>query len=229
MFKRELSLIALFLSCVVGSTSASAVSSGAIKSFNKNNLPVSLVQVRSTSASKENIDEISRTSMRLIEKMAARGIAFLSDKDMTKSQREKEFRKLINENFDMKTIGRFALGRYWRSSSPKERKEYLKLFKEMIIHVYTKRFGDYNGEKLVVTSARREGKSDVIVSSSIITQRGQNISVDWRVRYKKGNYKVIDVIIEGVSMSLTQRSDFASVIQRGGGNVKVLLDHLRNS
>ena len=47
------------------------------------------------------------------------------------------------------------------------------------------------------------------------------------MRYKDGKYKVIDIIVEGVSMSVTQRSDFSSVIQRGGGNVQVLIDHLR--
>ena len=53
--------------------------------------------------------------------------------------------------------------------------------------------------------------------------QGQPIRVDWRVR--RG--KVIDVIVEGVSMSVTQRSEFASIIQRNGGKVSALINHLK--
>jgi phospholipid transport system substrate-binding protein len=53
------------------------------------------------------------------------------------------------------------------------------------------------------------------------------VKVDWRVRNKDGRYKIVDVLVEGVSMSLTQRSDFSSVIQAGGGDVQVLLNHLK--
>ena len=98
----------------------------------------------------------------------------------------------------------------------------------MIVSVYSRRFSDYNGQSLEVKSARPEGKYDVLVQSFIVPDNGQKIRLDWRVRPKKGRYKVVDVIVEGVSMALTQRSDFASVIQRGGGDVSVLLDHLKN-
>ncbi|MEC7028100.1 MAG: ABC transporter substrate-binding protein, partial [Pseudomonadota bacterium] len=74
---------------------------------------------------------------------------------------------------------------------------------------------------------RADGEKDTIVTSFIIPDQGSEIQIDWRVRYKDGKYKVIDIIVEGVSMSVTQRSDFSSVIQRGGGNVQVLIDHLR--
>ena len=78
-----------------------------------------------------------------------------------------------------------------------------------------------------MTNARAEGKRDILVNSEVQAQNGQAIKVDWRLRDRKGSFKVIDVIVEGVSMSVTQRSDFSSVIQRGGGNIEVLLKHLR--
>lgn len=127
----------------------------------------------------------------------------------------------------MNTIGRFALGRYWRSASPAQQEEYLGLFESMIVEIYSRRFGDYNGEKFEILSARELGKTDVIVSSRIVPKNNVPIALDWRVRQKKGRFVIIDVMVEGVSMALTQRSDFASVIQRGGGNIDVLLNHLR--
>ena len=134
---------------------------------------------------------------------------------------------MLDDSFDIKTIGRFALGRYWRQATSAQKKEYLRLFQDMIVNVYSRRFGDYNGEKFEVLSARGQGPSDVIVISQIIPKSGAAISIDWRVRKKSERLVVIDIIVEGVSMALTQRSDFAAVIQRGGGKVDVLLEHWR--
>jgi phospholipid transport system substrate-binding protein len=162
-----------------------------------------------------------------VTKVADQGINFLSDDSITLEQRKKEFKKLLSKNFSMKTIARFSLGRYWRTATPAQQKEYLDLFEEMILNVYARRFSEYSGEKLTVSNARAEGKRDILVHSSVSAQKGPDIKVDWRIRNKNGKNKVIDIIVEGVSMSLTQRSDFSSVIQRGGGDIEVLLEHLR--
>lgn len=162
-----------------------------------------------------------------IEGMAQKGIDFLGNEKLTQEQRREEFRKLLQANYDMKTIGRFALGTYWRSATPKQQAEYQKLFEKMIIKVYSDRFSEYKGQQLEVSGARKETETDIIVMSQVVSQGGEPIQVDWRVRKREGRYKVIDVIVEGVSMAMTQRSDFSSVIQRGGGDVGVLLTHLR--
>lgn len=163
-----------------------------------------------------------------ISKLADRGIGLISKKDMSDEDRQKEFRNLLHDNFDMKTIGRFALGTYWKTATKEEQKEYLKLFEDMIVTVYSRRFKGYNGNALNVKSARADGENDAIVLSEIVPKDGQKIKVDWRVRHKDGKFSVVDIIVEGVSMSLTHRSDFSSVIQRGGGKMEILLAHLRN-
>ena len=81
--------------------------------------------------------------------------------------------------------------------------------------------------KLQAPSFKRHEK-DTIVKSKIISPKSNNdVPVEWRVRKKGNQYKVIDVLVAGVSMSVTQRSDFSSVIQRGGGDVSVLINHLK--
>jgi len=172
-----------------------------------------------------NVEESAAAFIANLEK---RGVGFLKDSSLSDEQRTEAFSDLLKDNFDMKTIGRFALGRYWKTTSPEQRKEYLQLFENMVIAVYSRRFSDYNGQALEIISTREKGKSDAIVSSYIVPESGPKIKIDWRVREGKNKkIKVIDVIVEGVSMSLTQRSDFASVIQRGGGKIDVLLDHLK--
>lgn len=169
----------------------------------------------------------SKAAEDFIDKMASDAIAFLGNADLSVEQKQKKFRTLLTRSFDMNTIGRFALGRYWRTASAEQRKEYQKLFRDMIVEVYSRRFGEYDGQKLEVRGSRKDNEKDVTVQSFIVPETGSEIQVDWRVRYKNGQYKVIDVMVEGVSMALTQRSDFSSVIQRGGGDLSVLLAHLR--
>ncbi|MBL4803639.1 MAG: ABC transporter substrate-binding protein [Alphaproteobacteria bacterium] len=163
-----------------------------------------------------------------IQNLTDKGVAFLSDSSLSVEQQKQEFKTILNRDFDLNTIGRFALGRYWKSANKEQRDEYLKLFNTMVIDVYSQRFEDYNGQDIKITGSRPEGKKDVLVSSVMKQKGGPDVRLDWRVREKNGGFKVVDVIVEGVSMSLTQRSDFASVIQRGGGNVEALLQHLRS-
>ncbi len=173
-------------------------------------------------------DSQAAEAQKFIEKLGDDAISFLSNSNLSSSTKEKEFRRIMNTNFDMKTIGRFALGKNWRQATPAQQREYQKLFNDMVVRVYSHRLDEYKGQKFKVGKVREAGKKDLLVSSHILPSNGSKVKVDWRVRHKNGRYKIIDVLIEGVSMSLTQRSDFSSVIQRGGGKVEVLLDHLRN-
>ena len=167
-------------------------------------------------------------SQSFIDGMAKTAIGFLGREDISEDQRREEFRKLLHASFDMPTIGRFALGANWKSATAAQQTEYQKLFEAMVVRVYSNRFSEYNNQALEVASAAPEGKSDVMVTSYIVPEgSGEKVRVDWRVRNKGGSYKIVDVVVEGVSMALTQRSDFASVIQRGGGDLNVLLEHLR--
>lgn len=171
--------------------------------------------------------EIGAGAQNFVQTMANRGIDFLSNDAMKAEQKTTAFKKLLQNSFDMKTIGRFSLGRYWRVATTEERNEYLKLFERMVLNVYTQRFSGYEGQKFETRGFRSDGSKDTIVISFIVPEKGPEVQVEWRIRYKNGHYKVVDVIVEGVSMSVTQRSDFSSVIQRGGGNIQVLLTHLR--
>lgn len=172
-------------------------------------------------------NKVEQGASAFVQDMADKGIDFLDNDELTVEQKKNRFRVLLKDSFDMRTIGRFALGRYWRVATEKQRNEYLRLFKNMVIEVYAKRFSEYKGQGFEVTKARADGERDAIVTSFVIPKNEPKIQVDWRVRYKNGRYQIVDIIVEGVSMSVTQRSDFSSVIQRGGGNVQVLLDHMK--
>lgn len=175
-------------------------------------------------------DVVSAGAQSFIDNLSKRALNFLSDSEMTQAQKVSKFENLLDDSFDMKTISRFSLGRYWRVSSKQQRTEYYELFRRMVLDVYSKRFSEYAGQSFETGAVRKAGPSDYIVTSMIIDAEGDHpsVQVDWRVRYKNDRYQVIDIIVEGVSMAVTQRSDFSSVIQRGGGDVQALINHLKS-
>ena len=151
----------------------------------------------------------------------------LTEKSLTRKDREQTLRSILTDNFDVVTIGKFAMGRHWKDATEKQRAEYLKLFEDMIVQAYTNRFEDYAGEVFEVSGSMPVGEKDTLVHSHIKPKNGPPLNVDWRLRQTSGKYKVIDAVVEGVSMSVTQRSDFAAVIQQGGGNVDALITSLK--
>jgi phospholipid transport system substrate-binding protein len=164
-----------------------------------------------------------------VKSTAEKGLTFLSDPESSQEQKKREFKKLLDNSFDLDTIGRFVLGKYWNSATAEQQKEYNSLFRKMVVEVYAGRFSDYKGQKFEVKTVRSISSKDSLVTSYIYPESGgEPIQVDWRVRKTGSVYKVVDVLVTGVSMSVTQRSDFASVIQRGGGNIDVLIDYLKN-
>lgn len=165
---------------------------------------------------------------RFIESLADQAIRALTQPDVPRQERIRRFRKLFNENFAVQAIGRWILGRHWPKASESERREYLKLFQDLLVVSYVDRFTEYAGESLkVVKTAPADGA--VMVHAEIVRPAGgPPVRVDWRVATQDGKHKIIDLIVEGTSMSATMRSEFGSVIRQKGGEVAGLLEELRS-
>jgi phospholipid transport system substrate-binding protein len=162
----------------------------------------------------------------MISNLGRRALEVLG-KDATQAQRVARFRELLREDFDVPGIGRFVLGRYWNQASEEQRAEFVKLFEDYIAMAYATRLAEYTGETLKVTGSRPEADG-AIVSSQILRPAGAApVKVDWRLTGRDGNYKISDVSVDGISMAVTQRSEFASVIQHNGGQVQGLITMLR--
>ena len=162
-----------------------------------------------------------------VQSLANEATAALADESLSAADRERALGRLFDKSFDLRTISRFALGRYWRTATPAERREYQAVFRDFIVKTSSKRFSSFTGEQLEVTGSRREGKMDVVVRSRILRPKGPPIRVMWRLRRSSEDYRVIDVIVEGVSMLITQRDEFSSVIRNSGGKVEGLIAILR--
>lgn len=150
------------------------------------------------------------------------------DGKLTDEQAKVTFRKILNNSFDIPTIARFTLGKYWRVATPAQQAEYTALLRTKILEKYADRILSYSGNGFKVTGSRPLNEKDTAVAMKIDRAGEAPVDFGWRVRNFKGTYKVIDISVEGISMSVTHRSDFASEIERNGGKVQALLDALKS-
>lgn len=173
-------------------------------------------------------DEFSDGAKKFIEILTSDAISMLTVENISKTERSDRFRRLMNKNFAIKGIAKFVLGRQWRKATESEKEEYLQLFEDLLVATYADRFAKYSGEKLLVKKSEARGKSDALVHTIMIRVDGAKpLKVAWRVRGKAGNYKIVDIMVEGISMVVTQKSEFASFIRQNGGSIGALLSELR--
>lgn len=165
----------------------------------------------------------------LVQNLADEAVVVLSDSSSSAMEQAEKMRTIFRKYFAVEEIGRFVLSRYWRQATEAERAEYLQLFEDLIVYGYAKRFTGYAGEKLRVVGTRSDSPTVATVQSAVVTSgANQQITVDWEVEDFAGTPKIVDVSVEGVSLKLTQRSDFAGAIKQRGGKVSGLLDALRS-
>ena len=144
------------------------------------------------------------------------------------AQRRQQVATILRRAVDIEGVGRFILGRWWRQATPAEQQEYLRLFEETLIRNLSARFGEYQGVRFALGRSQQRTEEDVLVNTIIERSNTAPFSLDWRVGDVNGQPKVVDVIAEGTSLRLTQRSEYSSVIQRNNGQVSALLAAMRN-
>ncbi len=164
-----------------------------------------------------------------VNDLGKRVLAIFNDQKLTAEEREARLDALAVEAFDVPRIARFVLGRYWTTAGTSEREQFVKVFQRYIVHVYAARFSQYHDAKFRVVSEQSPARDQIVVRSKIERAGEKDIDVDWRVMKVGGAYKIVDVNMEGVSLLLTYREEFASVIQRSGGQVSALIDRLRQA
>lgn len=168
-------------------------------------------------------------SAAVAEDKAAEATAFVSDladrvaaaaiksQDAAADEIRADFKSLLDDGFDVPVIAQFVVGRYWRRSTEEERERFLELFQDMIVQTYTSQITSFGGEGISVVSTRVDNPKIAVVTTEI--DRGdaaEPFELGWRVR-TTGEMRIIDVIVEGVSLAQTQRSEYASVMRNSGG------------
>ena len=150
-------------------------------------------------------------------------VAAINDTRSDLATRRAHVAAVLRKAVDIDGVGRFILGRWWRQATPAEQAEYIKLFEETLIRNLSARFGEYQGVRFSLGRSQQRTEDDVLVNTIIERPNSAPFALDWRVGEVGGQPKIVDVIAEGTSLRLTQRSEYSSVIQQNNGAVSALL------
>lgn len=156
---------------------------------------------------------VDTKAINFVEKLANTIITDVLKSTDTAEKKTERFEKHFLEALDTQSIGKFVLGRYWRTASHTEREQFLDAFTDMALKSWADKFDMYNGQEIIFIDARpAEGENQVYVNSQIKNDPNP-VEVIWRVRNKNGTYKIVDIIIEGVSMVLSYRNEYTAYLQ----------------
>ncbi|CAK0763385.1 phospholipid transport system substrate-binding protein [Azospirillaceae bacterium] len=170
---------------------------------------------------------MSTEAAAFIDTVGRRALAIVGAKKLSKSESISRFRALLLDSVDLPFIAHFTLGRYWKIATPKEQQEFQVLLESMVVGMYADNFRSYSGETFQLKSHRQETDRDAVIVTDIMRPNGPPMTLEWRVRKSGAGYKIIDVIVERVSMALSQRDEYNAFIQSNGEKIEPLLKSLR--
>jgi phospholipid transport system substrate-binding protein len=148
---------------------------------------------------------------------------------------EAEWRRLLpllEAQTDLDLLARLTLGRHWRAATPAQLDEYRALYRRFLLHTLAGRLRQVGDgaqgspdERFQILASHPVGERDIIVQTRVLPKNRPPLRVDWRLRDRPAEPVIIDLIVEGISLLVTQRSEFAAVLERAG--MDGLLSELR--
>lgn len=147
----------------------------------------------------------------------------------TPIEKKKRLQPFLDRVADVDGVARFCLGRFWRVATPEQQQEYLRLFHAILLNGIVGRMTDYRpGTTMKVNVGQPVRHEDgVYVPTTVEREGNPTVRVQWVVNLEGPQPKLVDVIAEGMSLRLTQRSDYVAFINRNGGSVEALIKALQ--
>ena len=163
-----------------------------------------------------------------VKTMTTEGIEQIINANVPLAQKDARFEKLFNQYLDLDFIGRFVLGRYWNTASEQERKEFIDVYRQMNVKTWSKRFDEFKGKRFVFNgTSPSNSKNQIFVNTTVPMKEGAPAKVIWRVKESNGQLKVVDIIIENVSLAITARNEYTAYIKNAKNGVADLIADLR--
>jgi phospholipid transport system substrate-binding protein len=179
-------------------------------------LSAALVACLMLSAAALGQPEAAKDPRTFVDTLGGEVLAIIKSPNISMAERQQRFRDLFNRAFDVPKIGRFVVGRYWNRANADEQAKYLEVFARYVSTIYATQFSQYQGESFKTIGARQIGDGESVVQSEIVRAGNPSIQVGFRVDASSGSFKIIDVTVEGVSLIVTKRDEFGSVLAQEG-------------
>jgi len=166
-----------------------------------------------------------------VQSNVQRGLQILNSTSLSKEQRRAQFRQFLTGLTDLRRIALYTLGPARRTASPAELDEFVEAFREYAFAVYGAEFEKYSGQTLKVTGSVERAPGDELVRTVLVdpnAPKGQEpIEVDFRVYSSGGKFSVVDIVVAGLDLAITEQDDFSSFLSQHGGSIRALTQNLR--
>jgi phospholipid transport system substrate-binding protein len=146
-----------------------------------------------------------------IQSAVERVTAILKDPKLQAEAKRKELKNVVYPQFDFTEMARRSLGSHWQRRSPEEQREFVRLFTELVESAYMTNLDGYQGEKVVIGGEKQDDEF-AEVNTKIITKKGEEFAVNYKLRQAGNEWKIYDVVIENISIVNNYRSQFNRVI-----------------
>ena len=179
-----------------------------------------------------SLDPTNSKARTFLASLGERAIQVVQDESATREEQEARMRALLREGFDLNVLARLVLGKHWRKLDKDQRREFITVFEEAMVQQTLTMFGKYTGETFDIKEVAADRTNPKLIAASVdlIRPNGALLAkVNYRIRKDGDEFKVIDIVAEGVSLALTLRHEYAAVIERSNGKVEGLIERLRSS
>lgn len=163
-----------------------------------------------------------------VKKVTAQGIEQIINSDVSIEEKDARFTKLFNEYIDLDYIGKFVLGRYYKTATEKQRADFIAVYREFNVKTWSKRFDEFKGKHFDfngTTPSSSDGQ--LFVNTSVMMNEGKPVKVIWRVKKQGNTLKIVDIIIENVSLAITARNEYTAYIKKAPNGIDDLIRDLR--
>lgn len=155
-----------------------------------------------------------------------RAMVQVVDSEVPDQEKSQEMARIIDQRVAVNEIARFCLGPFWRTANPAQQQEYLDLFHRVLVFNIDSKMGEYHGVTFTITHTS-PGQGGQVVGTVIKRPNQPPANVDWVVQDVGGSPKIVDVVAEGTSLKVTQRSDYSSFIIHNNESIQALLDAMK--
>lgn len=160
--------------------------------------------------------DLANRAAGFIEQRGSEVVAIVNG-NSTADQKRDAVARVLRESVDIAGVAQFVLGRHWRTASDAQRREYLTLFEETLVRNLSSRFGELRGVTFSVGRNQMASEQEAVVTTVVARPNNPAITLDWRVADVGGTPRIVDLVAEGTSLRITQRSEYSAVVQRSGG------------
>lgn len=161
----------------------------------------------------------------LVDKLAGELTALVGS-GKSASQLQGPFEQILVRYADMPAVSGSVLGPPWRTASPQQKQQFVAAFQSYLARKYGAQFSDYKNAQIVVKDAKDGGKAGVLVATQVMRPGKDPVAVDWQISDRSGSVRVVNLVIEGVSMLATERAEVGAILDSVGGNIDKLIGKL---